>query len=169
MKPFAPLTPRLRSAVESDCDELLRLRNLPEVCRYSGSPLPIAPDQHRRWFDSALDSLKHIILMIELTDNQADTEVIGSIRLDQVEGGYRISIFIHPEFHGRGIGKWALLAAENHLPNTGKQILHASIHPDNAASIRLFEAADYLPDTGDKARSPFLSYTKTITKTVTAV
>ena len=169
MKPFSPLTPKLRNATESDCDELLRLRNLPEVCRYSGSPLPIAPEQHQRWFASALHSPDHIILMIELADNQSDSEVIGSLRLDRLTDGYRISIFIHPEFHGRGIGKWALLAAENHLPPKQDLTLHASIHAENTASIRLFEAAEYVPDTGAKAQSPFLSYTKTITKTVTAV
>lgn len=162
MKPFSPLTPKLRNATESDCDELLRLRNLPVVCRYSGSPLPIAPEDHQRWFASALHSPDHIILMIELADNQSDSEVIGSLRLDRLTDGYRISIFIHPEFHGRGIGKWALLAAETHLPAQPNLVLHASIHPENTASIRLFEVASYQFDAQASNQPHFLNYRKII-------
>jgi UDP-2,4-diacetamido-2,4,6-trideoxy-beta-L-altropyranose hydrolase len=167
MKPFSPLTPRLRNATEADCDELLRLRNLPEVCRYSGDPKAIEEEDHRRWFAATIHSPDHIILMIELADSLADSEVIGSIRLDQLNDGYRISIFIHPEYHGRGIGKWALLAAENHVPGGKRQALHAAIHPENTASIRLFEAAEYLPDPGTTVPPPFLSYAKALTNRIT--
>ncbi|MBU0490075.1 MAG: GNAT family N-acetyltransferase [Bacteroidetes bacterium] len=54
-----------------------------------------------------------------------------------------ITIFLKPEFTGKGIGKIAVLELERHAIESGIRVLIGNISSDNEPSIRLFEQCGY--------------------------
>ncbi len=54
-----------------------------------------------------------------------------------------ISIYLKPEYTGRGIGKIALSSLEDHARRAGIRVILGTVTGENRASTRLFEAAGY--------------------------
>lgn len=54
-----------------------------------------------------------------------------------------ISIYLKPEYTGRGIGKIALSFLEDHARRAGIRVILGTATGENRASTRLFEAAEY--------------------------
>jgi RimJ/RimL family protein N-acetyltransferase len=71
---------------------------------------------------------------------------VGVVRFElEGEGQAVVSINIAPEARGRGIGQTALLqACERVSDEDGVSSVTAHIKPDNAASLRAFEQADFV-------------------------
>jgi RimJ/RimL family protein N-acetyltransferase len=80
---------------------------------------------------------------------------VGVLRLEKDgDGTYEISILIAAEYHNRKIGGNALALARSVVPDA---LIRAEIHPDNEASIRMFERAGYRRVAGCWASSPELT------------
>jgi GNAT superfamily N-acetyltransferase len=77
----------------------------------------------------------------ELTVWGADGVVIMIGR--GVAGRYEVAVEVDPGWRGRGLGRSAMLAARHLVP--AGQPLWAQISPGNAASVRTFLAAGYIP------------------------
>lgn len=54
-----------------------------------------------------------------------------------------LTIYLKPEFHGKGIGKIALNLLEDQITKTNIKVLMGIITGDNAGSIALFEKCGY--------------------------
>jgi phosphinothricin acetyltransferase len=54
-----------------------------------------------------------------------------------------VSVYIHPDAHGKGIGRTLLGAVIDSSERAGLWTLQAGIFPENTASLRLHEAAGF--------------------------
>lgn len=108
--------------------------------RHIFNPEPIEWEDHARWFDTVLQDPARHLLIAEQQDNP-----IGVFRLEPVEGGGEVSVYLSPEFMGRGLGAELVRAGcewvRINLPEMLS--LRAKILGDNSASLKAFEAAGF--------------------------
>ncbi|MEM9277883.1 MAG: UDP-2,4-diacetamido-2,4,6-trideoxy-beta-L-altropyranose hydrolase [Pseudomonadota bacterium] len=104
---------------------------------------PVKPEyqDHVRWFESALQSDAYRFLSVTLKD-----EKFAHVRLDvdpQSPDIAELGIALAESYRGKGLAVPALLAAVKHAGAAGFKTINAEVHPENAASKRLFEAAGF--------------------------
>jgi RimJ/RimL family protein N-acetyltransferase len=130
-----------RRAREKDCRRLWEWANDPVVRAASFSQSPIPWDEHRQWYAARMKDSKCLILIGENGDKSA----IGQLRIDwrsDQEG--EIDVSLAPEVRGRGYGSHLIDAGVRQVfATTGAERVHAFIRPDNQASIRAFEQANF--------------------------
>lgn len=144
----------VRPAAEADADRLLAWRNDPETLRWSRGSQPVARPIHREWLHNSLRSPDRLLLVVE-TDHP-----VGTVRFDRAGADWEVSITVAPGDRGRGLAARLLLLGEGALrARHGAATILASIHEDNAASLRLFRAAGYVP-AARPADGPFLWLTR---------
>lgn len=100
------------------------------------NPHPPDAKEHAAWFSRSLADPGRLLHIILHAGRPA-----GVLRLDQVAGGYEVSILVAPDCQRLGIGAAALKLARRLLP---EQPLLAEVLPGNLASARLFPAAGYV-------------------------
>lgn len=140
----------IRRATFEDGLDILRWRNDPLTRSMSRDGSVIEEARHVAWFAQALDDPRRLLLVAE-----ADGEKLGMVRFDEVAGRWEASINLAREARGRGLarpileGGLAVFAASQ--PSSP---VEAEIRPENAASIRIFEAAGFIgiPADGDLLR-----------------
>jgi L-amino acid N-acyltransferase YncA len=86
----------------------------------------------------------HLLWVAVINDQVVGWAGLQPVSVRKVyEGVVEVTIYIHSEFAGKGIGK----ALMNHLieqsENSGIWTLYASIFPENTASIRLHQSAGF--------------------------
>ena len=127
---------QLRLATMADASLILEWQSTPGIRAYSRNPSAPRLAEHMRWMRNKLADPRcifHVILH--------DANPVGILRLDrQADGAYEISILVAAEAHNMNIGGAALELAKRLLPDV---VIHAAIHSDNLASIRLFERSGY--------------------------
>jgi RimJ/RimL family protein N-acetyltransferase len=118
------------------------VNNDPVVRAQSISTEPIPWDSHQAWFERSLESPRRRLLIAS-----QDGVQVGVWRLDlDLEGRAEVSLAVHPEHRGRGLGS-ALIAAGSLAALSeegGPRTLVAHVRPGNAASRRAFERCAYL-------------------------
>lgn len=125
----------LRAARPEDKEVVYLLQIEPGARRDSLDPSPPTWDRHSDWFDATLASPEKSLLMI-LVDDQ----IVGTIRLDELELGTEVSILVSGVARGRGIGREAL----RRVPQlTARRPIIARILSRNTASLRTFIAAGF--------------------------
>lgn len=126
-------------ATAGDGRFVLSLRNEPSSIRWSRSPRPVDPGEHREWLAALLDN-PGSRLWIARVGNQA----IGQARVDVRDGVGKVSFAVEAGHRERGLGGWILEQLEAAL-GADEQVhtLAAEVHRDNEASQRLFAAAGY--------------------------
>ncbi len=132
----------LRPAEETDADFVLALRNDPDAVRFSGTGAAVAPADHARWYAARLDDPGTPLWIAEV-----DGAAVATTRLDVVSGVAEVSIAVAPEARGRGLAGRTLGLLQD-VVRHGVQVtrLVAAVHPGNAASLRLFQAAGFSTD-----------------------
>ncbi len=133
---------QLRLAGAGDCDNVYAWRNHPETRRYSGDGEVIDWPEHQRWFAAMLSDPGRRTLIAE------DAGLpVGVVRYDIERDKADVSIYLVPGNQGRGFGAAILAAGEKWLAQACPAVrrLEAVVRPDNAASLRLFEAAGFEP------------------------
>jgi UDP-2,4-diacetamido-2,4,6-trideoxy-beta-L-altropyranose hydrolase len=127
----------LRLVTMADSSLMLTWQSTPRIRAYSRNASAPRPAEHVRWLQNKLADPKcifHVILH--------NRRPVGVLRLDQqADDAYEISILVAAEAHNKNIGGAALELAKRLLPNA---VIHAAIHSENLASIRMFERAGYL-------------------------
>ncbi len=99
--------------------------------------------EHSAWMRQKLLSDRDFFYLVR---NKTTQEYCAAVRLDAVRldketpSHFVISIFLNPEFYGRGIGSDALALIDDVHPDIE---IHAKVLRDNHASQRLFEKAGY--------------------------
>lgn len=129
----------LRLARLEDCARIWEWRNDPETRRTSFDTAPIPFETHEAWFRASLrraDRKLYVIL--------AEGRECGSARLDSAGGEAEVSIYLAPEYRGRGVGPAALeRLAETAFGELELERLVARVKADNAASLAAFERAGF--------------------------
>lgn len=145
---------RVRDAGRADAELLLAWRNDEQTRSWSRDSRPIALADHTAWLDRVLADPARLLLVFE------SDSPLGTVRFDLVEADtWEVSITLAPTHRGRGLSGPMLAAAEAALRarHPAGTIL-ASVHHNNAASLRLFHTAGYT-ETGEPT-GPFLRLAK---------
>ncbi len=130
----------VRPASSEDRALIFSWRNDPKVRAASLSTDEIPWEAHCRWFESALAHEETSILVGEI-----EAVPIGVVRFDPLVSGYRVSVYLAADAHGRGYGAWLLRAAELWMIASGRRgAVSAEIMAGNHASVAAFEAAGYV-------------------------
>ena len=133
---------QVRSATTDDARLLWDWANDPEVRAVSFDSEPIPWETHRRWFESKLQDEDCRILMVELSG----AGPVGVVRFETEGDESTISVSVAKEFRGQGLGAETIRrGTETFLAETTIPCVRAFVKPDNAASLRAFEAAGYQP------------------------
>ena len=129
----------IRSAKESDLAAINDIYNhyvLCSTCTYQEEPESI--EDRRRWF--ARHGEAHPIIVAE-----AEGRIVGwgSLSAYHARSAYRRtvenSVYVHPEFHRRGIGSDLLKELIIHARDQGHHVIIAAIDAEQPASVALHE------------------------------
>ncbi len=140
----------LRKAQSHDCRIIYDIRTDSSVLEASLNTASFSYEHHKNWFEK---SLKNPNRRIFVADDGTGT-VLGVVRFD-IEGNSEalVSIFLHPDHRGKGVGTFILAAGGNLLKKEFPAIasLKALIKKSNMASVKLFIKVGYV-DHGDSFR-----------------
>lgn len=129
----------LRLADSKDTEYIYRLQRIPQVRRYFRNPAAPTWEEHVAWSERVLSDPGVLLHMVE-----CEGRAVGMLRLDSAtdEQWREISIAIHPDEQGRGLGKAAL-----HFVRCAYPAWHlcAEVYSENIASRRIFLAAGFTP------------------------
>jgi perosamine synthetase len=132
----------LRRARATDVDLTFAWRNRPDIIRFGLSGRSVDWDEHRQWFAETLREHERLLLVVEAEGGQ-----IGQVRFDW-EDDYtcEVSIYLLPEWTGRGLGVVALRNACAEALTVRKTTrIFARIKHDNLASLSAFRRAGFTP------------------------
>jgi UDP-2,4-diacetamido-2,4,6-trideoxy-beta-L-altropyranose hydrolase len=135
---------KIRPANEADSQQLFEWRNHPTIRAVSRNSLPIAWEDHLKWFES-LKANKERALLIGYVENKP----VGVVRFDKEGDVAEISIYLVPEGGFTGQGRNLLLNAEQWLKTNRPDIkrIRASVLGKNTVSQQLFLSANYQLET----------------------
>jgi RimJ/RimL family protein N-acetyltransferase len=144
--PFSPLVTErlaLRHLGPEDAPSVFRYRSLPEVRRFQAwEPASLAEVETVLRSNPEDADVPGTWLQLAL-DRREDGEMLGDCGIHFPPGDRaqaEVGITVAPEHQGRGYAVEALGAVLNFLFDTlRKHRVHASVDPDNRASIRLLE------------------------------
>jgi ribosomal protein S18 acetylase RimI-like enzyme len=127
---------KVRRAGIEDALMALDWRNDPLTRAMSRDEAEVPREAHLAWFAAALADPARLLLIGETGGRPA-----GMARFDRIAGGWDVSINVAPPARGQGVGRALLDAAlaafdQHHSGST----VWASVKPENAPSVRLFEA-----------------------------
>ncbi len=130
----------LRPVNEHDSRLVWEWRNAPEIRSTAIDSAVIPWDHHCIWFTGRISDANTVMLIAE--DARGG---VGVVRYDFDGADANVSIFLAPGNSGRGLGSIILRDGEQWVMTRHPKIkrFHASIRPENAASIALFEGANY--------------------------
>ncbi len=127
---------KLRIATSEDIEKVYLWQTIPETRRYSNNPQIPTFVEHKKWMTEKLISKNDYFYIIKI--NEID---IGVVRLDKKSCSiFVISIFIIPEFHGKGIASEVLSIINKLFPTIS---IEATVKSQNISSKKLFKKAGY--------------------------
>ncbi|MEM9331876.1 MAG: UDP-2,4-diacetamido-2,4,6-trideoxy-beta-L-altropyranose hydrolase [Pseudomonadota bacterium] len=113
--------------------------NAAEFYKHAEQP---AFEHHVKWFENALVIEDCVLLCIRM-----GKENVAHVRFD-LESGIpdkaEIGIALSPQFRGKGLARAVMMAAIEHARQRGIHTISAEVHPENTASITLFEASGFV-------------------------
>lgn len=126
----------LESATDNDIETVYGWQKHPETRRFARNPEPPEWQEHLQWMQQQLVNPGCFFYILQHAHQAA-----GVIRLDRLGPAvYEVSVFIAPEKKRLGLASTGLRLAGN-LHRECE--LRATVLPENKASQRLFESADY--------------------------
>ncbi|VXD14911.1 putative phosphinothricin acetyltransferase YwnH [Planktothrix serta PCC 8927] len=146
---------QIRDAVETDLPTIVDIYNAAVPGRMATADLePISVESRISWYQEHQDQTRPV-WVIEL-----DQQIVGwlSFQIFYNRPAYNstaeLSVYIHPDYQGQGIGKKLLTEALRRSPQLGLKALVALIFAHNQPSLKLFESFDfehwgYLPRVAD--------------------
>lgn len=149
---------RLRPAVADDSGLLWTWVNDPDVRARAFSTDPISWETHSAWFAARLaDPSSHIWVA-----SASDGDPVGQVRFETRNGTTEIAISVAGTARGRGWGGALIEAGIRRLfAASDVEWVLARIKPDNLASVRAFESADfYFDGEGSDSKNTWVRYAR---------
>jgi len=136
----------LRSLRADDTDLLFHWANDPEIRAASFHSDPIPRAAHEHWFAARLSDPASVFHIAE----DAAGKPVGQVRYATQDGRATLSINVDPARKGEGWGRELLYFSTRTLFRENSiQAIDAFVRPNNTASLRLFEQADF-KNTGNR-------------------
>jgi len=127
----------IRPSSEHDIELVYAWQVYPETRKYSHSSSIPSFEEHKSWMSSKLTSFLDFFYIIEFNGGAT-----GVLRLDrQVDNQYLISIYLSPEYYGKGIATEALKLLDVIHPDHN---LIAEVQERNTASQKIFENSNFI-------------------------
>ncbi|MFC1894514.1 GNAT family N-acetyltransferase [Candidatus Dependentiae bacterium] len=130
-------------AKKEDALDIFNLSNDSDVRKNSFNSKKIIWQDHIKWFVNKIISYNCIYFVVRNTSN----EFIGQIRFDKFEeeeSTYIISISLHGNFRGKGLGSKLLRqSSDKIIDDFGVKKIYAYIKDTNQPSIKVFEKSNY--------------------------
>jgi UDP-2,4-diacetamido-2,4,6-trideoxy-beta-L-altropyranose hydrolase len=145
---------RMCPAAADDTELLWTWRNDPVVRSQSFSSERIGWEEHTRWFEKRLEDPTCCIYI----GRDEALKPVGQVRVQRI-AAREAEVHISVDAGSRGLGYAAsmlLAVARQLLRKDETDILHAFIKPENAGSLRAFEAAGY-QDCGSQMAGAYLA------------
>jgi len=131
----------LRKVRRSDCLDIWRWRNSPEVKKACLRKGAVPLETHKKWFDKKFDNPSTDIY---IAHKPSSGRKIGVVRFDKEGRDAVVSANLNPEFIGMGLGPFILKRATVKYMKTGKAgKVIAVIKKGNLRSQKAFLKADY--------------------------
>ncbi|MFM6190516.1 MAG: N-acetyltransferase family protein [Planktothrix sp.] len=146
---------QIRDAVETDLPTIVEIYNAAVPGRMATADLePISVESRIPWYQEHKAQTRPV-WVVELDD-----QIVGWLSFQMFNGrpAYHrtaeLSIYIHPDYQGQGIGKNLLTEVIDRSPELGLKALVALIFAHNQPSLKLFETFEfkqwgYLPKVAD--------------------
>lgn len=130
----------LRRATIDDMQMIFGWRNIPEIVSLGKTQRPVDWDEHRTWFQEVVTGDNHLLLVVLLAGKP-----IGQVRFDRLKDhSCEVSVFLSPEFTGRGLGVLALKhACWEAFAKMDIEEVVATIRRGNRRSISAFKKAGF--------------------------
>ena len=132
----------LREIEEQDANEIVSLRNNPDVYRYFTNPEPLTLEQHLSWYHNVYryDPSRYDWIAID-----QHGKCIGLFNLKVLsEGDAEIGYLVRPEDYGKGYATEAVQAILSYAKTSlGRKTMIAEIHKDNIRSLRFIQKLDF--------------------------
>jgi UDP-2,4-diacetamido-2,4,6-trideoxy-beta-L-altropyranose hydrolase len=131
----------LRRATADDSQLLWEWANDPAVRSASFSTFPIPWETHAAWFVEKLSQEKCLILIAE----DEEGSPVGQIRFDgRPDGDCEVDVSIAPAKRGKGLAAVLIRNGAQSVLNERRWLqVHAFVKPENYASRRAFESAEF--------------------------
>jgi RimJ/RimL family protein N-acetyltransferase len=141
----------LRPAVLADMELIFAWRNRPEIIDLATSRRAVSWDEHAAWFPAAVVDEDRLMFLIEL-----DGRPVGQLRFDRVSPDCcQVTIYLLPEFTGKGIGTRALaLGCSRAFEQMPVGRLRAFVRDDNLPSVAAFSKVGFTTVEGDDDTPP---------------
>jgi len=134
-----------RDAVEADLPRIVEIYNFAVATRASSCDLEPTTVE-KRYLSFLQHTPRHRPLWVALDADAVDFGVVGYLgffHFMNERPGYfitaDIAVYLHPQYHNRGLGSYLLGQAIEHAPALGIEVLTATLFASNKASARLFE------------------------------
>jgi phosphinothricin acetyltransferase len=134
------ITMKIRDAKQTDLPGIVAIYNASVPGRMATADLePISVESRLGWYEEHSPEYRPIWIM------ETDNQIMGWLSFQSFYGrpAYQataeISIYIHPNYQGKGIGKKLLTEAIYRSPSLGLKTLIAFIFAHNQPSIKLFK------------------------------
>lgn len=132
---------RCRIASEQDIEQTYQWQTLPETRKFALTKSVPSFTEHKQWMLKKLNSSKDYYYVIEIILHAGQVTAAGVVRLDKSENGnYIVSIYVDPQYFGKGIASAAL----NYIGTVHDNLtIEATVLKENRASQALFKKAGY--------------------------
>lgn len=132
-------TMTLRPARTDDAALLHAWRNHPTTREVSGNPTSISLAQHEAWLQQTIDAPDRFLFIALVGETP-----VGSIRFDQKQNTFTVSLYLNPDLMGLGLGSRMLETGELELQHRhGDMLLEANVIAGNKISQSLFSRSGY--------------------------
>lgn len=138
-----------RHAKLEDLPQIVEIYNTAIPSRESTCDMePITVESRMEWFKKYSGSRRPIWVCVD--EGTSDKQIVGYLSLSYFMNerpGYYVTsdmgLYLHPDYRGKGVGKFLLQTAIKLAPSLGIETLATTIFSSNTASIRLFESAGF--------------------------
>lgn len=146
-------TLKLKKVEISECDNLFKWRNHPDVRKHSFNTKVISWQEHKEWFYSKIKDPNTKIYVATLGKDK-----IGVIRFEIEDDSAKVSVNLNPDFLGKGLGsKIIKLGTKKFLQEAKvRKGIAAEIKEDNIASKKVFSKAGYVIEKEMKGKSIYV-------------
>lgn len=137
----------MRRVEQRDFDILFKWKNDEEVIKYSREGKGKTLDEFTKWFQEKINSENNYMFILE-----NETEQIGQINFEIVNGESILNYSVDKEFRNKGFGKVLVKYIEEFIYDNLEEVkkIAAYINASNTSSIKIFESLGYTREIDDK-------------------
>jgi len=142
----------LRKVTRADEKILLFWANDSETRKWSFNPNAIVPSEHKKWFNSNLNSPNVLMLILEYENRPS-----GLVRLERKDDEVVLNYLIAYEERGKGLASRMLKMTMSELNNYWQNIkVLAYTLPENIASIKSLEKAGFTLESSTSGKNCYV-------------